>query len=93
MYGGVGCLGTPIVRTDAMAIWQTGVTWYQLAPVARLNLIGEEPDGVTGNDIIMALCTLFKSDVLNHAVETVLPLVTCRRNGVRYHVSFLLIRP
>ncbi|KPM34389.1 Homoaconitase, mitochondrial [Neonectria ditissima] len=68
-YGGIGCLGTPVVRTDAMAIWQTGVTWYQLAPVARLNLIGEAPAGVTGKDIIMALCTLFKSDVLNHAVE------------------------
>ncbi|KAJ2990443.1 hypothetical protein NUW58_g2944 [Xylaria curta] len=69
MYGGVGCLGTPIVRTDAMAVWQTGVTWYQLPPVARLNLIGEAPAGITGKDIIVALCTLFKSDVLNHAVE------------------------
>ena len=27
MYGGLGCLGTPIVRTDAAAIWATGRTW------------------------------------------------------------------
>ena len=26
MYGGVGALGTPIVRTDAAAIWATGNT-------------------------------------------------------------------
>lgn len=24
MYGGVGCLGTPVVRTDAAAVWATG---------------------------------------------------------------------
>ena len=27
MYGGIGCLGTPVVRTDAAAIWATGRTW------------------------------------------------------------------
>ena len=26
MYGGVGCLGTPVVRTDAAGIWATGTT-------------------------------------------------------------------
>ncbi|RYP45031.1 hypothetical protein DL768_008573 [Monosporascus sp. mg162] len=69
MYGAMGCLGTPIVRTDAMAIWQSGRTWYQLPPVARLTLTGKAPVGITGKDIIMALCSHFKSDVLNHAVE------------------------
>ncbi len=24
MYGGLGCLGTPLVRTDAASIWATG---------------------------------------------------------------------
>src|SRR5262245_47372634 len=24
MYGGIGCLGTPVVRTDAASIWATG---------------------------------------------------------------------
>jgi homoaconitate hydratase len=60
---------TPIVRTDAMAIWQSGRTWYQLPPVARLTLTGKMPPGTTGKDVIIALCALFKSDVLNHAVE------------------------
>lgn len=69
MYGGLGCLGTPVVRTDAMAIWQSGQTWYQLPPVVRLTLTGKMPIGVDGKDVIIALCTLFKSDVLNHAVE------------------------
>ena len=27
MYGGIGCLGTPVVRTDAAAIWATGRTF------------------------------------------------------------------
>lgn len=52
-----------------MAIWQSGRTWYQLAPVARLTLTGKAPVGVTGKDIVLALCALFKTDVLNHAVE------------------------
>ena len=33
-YGGVGCLGTPIVRTDAASIWATSQTWWQIPPVA-----------------------------------------------------------
>src|SRR4030067_519402 len=41
MYGGLGCLGTPIVRTDAAAIWATGRTWWQGAPIARGELTGD----------------------------------------------------
>lgn len=72
MYGGVGCLGTPIVRTDAAAIWATGMTWWQIPPVARVELKGELPPGVTGKDVIVALCGVFNQDeVLNHAIEFV----------------------
>jgi homoaconitate hydratase len=28
MYGALGALGTPIVRTDAAALWATGKTWW-----------------------------------------------------------------
>lgn len=28
LYGGIGALGTPVVRTDAAAIWATGTTWW-----------------------------------------------------------------
>ncbi|OJD27192.1 homoaconitase, mitochondrial [Blastomyces percursus] len=70
MYGGVGCLGTPVVRTDAASIWATGKTWWQIPPVAKVNFTGVLPKGVTGKDVIVALCGLFdKDDVLNHAIE------------------------
>lgn len=69
-YGGVGSLGTPIVRTDAAAIWATGQTWWQIPPVARVELRGKLPKGVTGKDIIVTLCGTFNNDeVLNHAIE------------------------
>ncbi len=72
MYGGLGCLGTPIVRTDAAAIWATGQTWWQVPPVAKVELRGKLQPGVTGKDVIIALCGLFNQDqVLNHAVEFV----------------------
>ena len=72
MYGGLGALGTPIVRTDAAGIWSTGSTWWQIPKVARVNLNGllRREDGATSKDIIIALCGLFNRDeVLNHAVE------------------------
>jgi homoaconitate hydratase len=68
-YGGVGCLGTPVVRTDAASIWATSQTWWQIPLVSRVNFTGTLPEGVTGKDVIVALCGLFKSDVLNHAIE------------------------
>jgi aconitase A len=34
-FTGLGCLGTPVVRTDAAAIWATGKTWWQVPPVAK----------------------------------------------------------
>ena len=70
MYGGVGCLGTPVVRTDAASIWATGRTWWQIPPIAKVTFTGIMPEGVTGKDIIVALCGLFNNDeVLNHAIE------------------------
>jgi len=70
MYGGIGCLGTPVVRTDAASIWATGKTWWQIPPVAKVNLTGVMPQGVTGKDVIVALAGLFnKDEVLNHAIE------------------------
>ncbi|KAK5655327.1 hypothetical protein OQA88_5894 [Cercophora sp. LCS_1] len=70
MYGGVSSLGTPVVRTDAASIWATGLTWWQVPPVAKVTLTGVLPPGVTGKDVIVALCGLFnKDDVLNHCIE------------------------
>ena len=72
MYGGVSCLGTPIVRTDACSIYATGKTWWQIPPIAKVTLTGVLPKGVTGKDVIVALCGLFSNDeILNHAIEFV----------------------
>src|SRR3954468_23379954 len=70
LYGAIGALGTPVVRTDAASIWATGVTWWQVPPVARVNLKNRLKPGVVGKDVIIALCGLFnKDEVLNMAVE------------------------
>lgn len=70
MYGGVGCLGTPIVRTDAAALWATGKTWWQVPRMVKVEFKGKLAPGVTGKDVIVALCGSFNSDeVLNAAIE------------------------
>ncbi|EEB96043.1 hypothetical protein MPER_04890, partial [Moniliophthora perniciosa FA553] len=70
MYGGVGCVGTPIVRTDAAALWATGKTWWQVPRMVKVELRGKLAPGVTGKDVIVALCGSFNNDeVLNAAIE------------------------
>ncbi|MFC1565917.1 homoaconitase [Candidatus Neomarinimicrobiota bacterium] len=70
MYGGIGCLGTPVVRTDAAGIWATGKTWWQIPPVAKIELKGKLLAGVTGKDVIITLAGHFnKDEVLNYALE------------------------
>ena len=72
LYGAANALGTPVVRTDAASIWATGQTWWQVPPVARVELTGRlvPGAGVVGKDVIIALCGVFNHDeVLNMAVE------------------------
>lgn len=70
MYGGIGCLGTPVVRTDAAGIWATGKTWWQIPPITKIELNGKLLVGVTGKDVIITLAGHFNNDeVLNHALE------------------------
>jgi len=70
LYGAMAALGTPVVRTDAASIWATRVTWWQVPKVAKVVLKGNLSAGITGKDVIIALCGLFnKDEVLNHAVE------------------------
>src|SRR5262249_25993191 len=72
LYGAIAALGTPVVRTDAASIWATGVTWWQVPPVARVLLKNKLSPGVVGKDVIIALCGLFNKDEdLNQAVEFV----------------------
>jgi homoaconitate hydratase len=69
-YGGVGALGTPVVRTDAAALWATGTVWWQVPPAVRVTLTGRLRPGVTGKDAIITLCGLYnQGEVLNTAIE------------------------
>ncbi|MCK9279942.1 MAG: homoaconitase [Melioribacteraceae bacterium] len=70
MYGGLACLGTPVVRTDAAGIWATGRTWWQVPNIVNVQLTGKLGIGVTGKDVIISLCGFFNNDeVLNSALE------------------------
>ena len=70
MYGALGAVGTPIVRTDAAAVWATGEFWWQIPRTIEVVLEGKLPEGVSGKDVIITLCGLYKHDeALNAAVE------------------------
>lgn len=70
MYGALGAIGTPVVRTDAAAIWATGEFWWQIPRTVQVVLQGELRAGVTGKDVIVTLCGLYnQEEVLNAAVE------------------------
>ncbi len=70
MYGGIGALGTPIVRSDALSIWCTGQTWLKVPEIIKVNLRNSLCKGVSGKDLIIALCGYFNKDqVLNSFIE------------------------
>ncbi|MEM9082242.1 MAG: aconitase family protein [Planctomycetota bacterium] len=69
LYGALGALGTPIVRTDAAVIWATGRTWWRVPPIVECRLVGDLRPGVSGKDVIIELCSRFPSEVRNAAVE------------------------
>ena len=70
MYGALGALGTPVVRTDAAAIWATGEFWWQIPRTVQVVLRGRLRPGVTGKDLIITLCGLYnRGEVLNAALE------------------------
>jgi homoaconitate hydratase len=70
LYGAMAAVGTPVVRTDAAAIWATGETWWEVPKVTRVELTGKLAPGVVGKDVIISLIGTFRSDeVLNHAIE------------------------
>ena len=70
MYGAIGAVGTPVVRTDAAVLWATGWFWWQIPRTVKVNLTGELRDDVTGKDVILTLCSLYnQGEVLNAAIE------------------------
>src|SRR6202158_1397736 len=88
MYGALGAIGTPIVRTDAAAVWATGEFWWQIPRSVQVVLEGKLPRGATGKDIIITLCGLYNHDeVLNAAVEFTGPGVVSLSMDARLSIS------
>jgi homoaconitate hydratase len=88
MYGAMGAVGTPVVRTDAAAIWATGTFWWQIPRTIQVVLEGRLPVGASGKDLIITLCGLYsQGEVLNAAVEFVGPGVETLSMEERLAVS------
>ena len=88
MYGALGAVGTPIVRTDAAAVWATGDFWWQIPRTIQVVLEGRLPEGVSGKDVIIALSGLYNHDeALNAAVEFSGPGVACLSMDARFSIS------
>jgi homoaconitate hydratase len=88
MYGALGAVGTPIVRTDAAAVWATGEFWWQVPRSIQVVLKGRLRPGVTGKDVIIALCGLYNHDeALNAAVEFSGPGVASLSMDARFSIS------
>ena len=88
MYGALGAIGTPIVRTDAAAVWATGEFWWQIPRSVEVVLEGKLPEGATGKDIIITLCGLYNHDeVLNAAIEFSGPGVASLSMDARLSIS------
>jgi len=88
MYGALGAVGTPIVRTDAAAVWATGEFWWQIPRSVEVRLEGKLPEGATGKDVIITLCGLYNHDeVLNAAIEFSGPGVASLSMDARLSIS------
>jgi len=88
MYGALGAIGTPIVRTDAAAVWATGEFWWQIPRTIQVVLEGKLPEGVTGKDVIITLCGLYNHDeALNATVEFTGPGVASLPIDARLSIS------
>lgn len=88
MYGALGAIGTPIVRTDAAAVWATGEFWWQIPRTIQVVLKGKLPEGVTGKDVIIALCGLYNHDeALNAAIEFSGPGVASLSMDARFSIA------
>ena len=88
MYGALGAVGTPIVRTDAAAVWATGEFWWQIPRSIQVILKGKLPAGATGKDVIITLCGLYNHDeCLNATVEFTGPGVASLSMDARLSIS------
>ena len=83
-----GAIGTPIVRTDAAAVWATGEFWWQIPRTVQVVLEGKLPEAPRGKDVIITLCGLYNHDeVLNAAIEFTGPGVAALPMDARLSIS------
>jgi homoaconitate hydratase len=88
MYGALGAIGTPVVRTDAAAIWATGEFWWQIPRSIQVVLEGKLRPGITGKDVIITLCGLYnREEVLNAALEFAGPGVASLSIDARFSIA------
>lgn len=88
MYGALGAVGTPIVRTDAAAVWATGEFWWQIPRTIQVVFEGTLSPGVTGKDVIIALCGTYNYDeALNAALEFSGPGLGCLSMDARFSIA------
>jgi len=88
MYGALGAVGTPIVRTDAAVVWATGEFWWQVPRSIEVRLEGQLPEGASGKDVIITLCGLYNHDeVLNAAIEFAGPGVASLSMDARLSIA------
>jgi homoaconitate hydratase len=88
MYGALGAVGTPIVRTDAAAVWATGEFWWQIPRTIQVVLEGKLAEGVSGKDVIIALCGIYNHDeALNAAIEFSGPGLASLPMDARFSIS------
>lgn len=88
MYGALSALGTPVVRTDAAAIWATGEFWWQIPPTVKVVFTGQLPAGATGKDVIITLCGQYnQGEVLNTIIEFHGPGVATLSMDDRFSIS------
>jgi homoaconitate hydratase len=88
MYGALGAIGTPIVRTDAACVWASGDFWWQIPRTIQVVLEGNLPEGVSGKDVIITLCGLYNHDeALNAALEFSGPGVASLSMDARFSIA------
>jgi homoaconitate hydratase len=88
MYGALGAIGTPIVRTDAAAVWATGEFWWQIPRTIQVVLEGKLNEGVSGKDVIITLCGLYNHDeALNAAIEFSGPGIASLSMDARFSIA------
>src|SRR5579863_8547005 len=88
MYGALSAIGTPVVRTDAAAIWATGEFWWQVPRTIQVVFSGQLAPDVSGKDVIITLCGLYNHDeVLNAAIEFSGPGVASLSMDARFTIA------